>query len=260
LVNLLTCENGTEPSINDYHSTLRNTPEERWSQHQELLNWRQYRQCLTPTRIRSPVRPIYRLLTVPTALSRLTDSVLSNNILQYDQKNCLSYTVHSTSVITISGLFCPFPNNGAPMEWNWQGKTEVLGEKPVPVPLCLPQIPHGLTRDRTRASAVGGRRLTAWAMARPYIKWPHQFICIVSVIILPRGFVNSLSNTQAGIPPLVGAVRLQLPSVSFRNLRTCHAKMTKSRNEHRLPLHCWFNCTCMQAKRNTNIHTEPALM
>jgi hypothetical protein len=41
------------------------------------------------------------------------------------------------------------------------GKTEELGEKPVPVPLCLPQIPHGLTRERTRASAVKGRRLTA---------------------------------------------------------------------------------------------------
>jgi hypothetical protein len=53
------------------------------------------------------------------------------------------------------------------VEWNWQGKTEVLGEKPVPVPLCPPQIPHGLIRDRTRASAVRGRRLTAWAMARP---------------------------------------------------------------------------------------------
>jgi hypothetical protein len=33
------------------------------------------------------------------------------------------------------------------MEWNWQWKTEELGEKPVPVPLCPPQIPHGLTRD-----------------------------------------------------------------------------------------------------------------
>jgi hypothetical protein len=36
-----------------------------------------------------------------------------------------------------------------------------LGEKPVPVPLCPPQISHGLTRDRTRASAVRGRRLIA---------------------------------------------------------------------------------------------------
>jgi hypothetical protein len=34
-------------------------------------------------------------------------------------------------------------------------------EKPAPVALCPQQIPHGLTRDQTRASAVRGRRLTA---------------------------------------------------------------------------------------------------
>jgi hypothetical protein len=34
------------------------------------------------------------------------------------------------------------------------GETKVLGEKPVPVPLCPPQIIHGLTRDRTRPSAT----------------------------------------------------------------------------------------------------------
>jgi hypothetical protein len=34
----------------------------------------------------------------------------------------------------------------ATVEWYWQGKTEELGEKPVPVPLCPPQNPHGLTR------------------------------------------------------------------------------------------------------------------
>jgi hypothetical protein len=39
-----------------------------------------------------------------------------------------------------------FSSNGALVEWNWQGKTEVLGEKPIPVPLCPPQIPHGPTR------------------------------------------------------------------------------------------------------------------
>ena len=82
------------------------------------------------------------------------------------------------------GLFCNsvmkmisffvFPCNVAPVEWNWQGKTEVLGEKPVPVPLCPPQIPHGLTRD----SAVRGRRLTAWVMARP----PTQVITHESII------------------------------------------------------------------------------
>jgi hypothetical protein len=50
----------------------------------------------------------------------------------------------------------------------WQGKTEEPGEKPVPVPLCPPQITHWLTRARIRASAVRGRRITTtWAMARP---------------------------------------------------------------------------------------------
>jgi hypothetical protein len=36
--------------------------------------------------------------------------------------------------------------------------------KPAPLPLCLPQIPHDLTWDRTRTAAVGSQRLTAWAM------------------------------------------------------------------------------------------------
>jgi hypothetical protein len=33
--------------------------------------------------------------------------------------------------------------------------------KRAPVPLCPPQIPHDLTRARTRVAAVGSRRLTA---------------------------------------------------------------------------------------------------
>jgi hypothetical protein len=33
--------------------------------------------------------------------------------------------------------------------------------KPAPAPLCPPQIPHGQTRARTRAAAVGSQRLTA---------------------------------------------------------------------------------------------------
>jgi hypothetical protein len=51
--------------------------------------------------------------------------------------------------------------------WNeiYRGKPKYWGGKPVPVPLCPPQIPHWPTRDRTRASAVTGRRLTTRAMA-----------------------------------------------------------------------------------------------
>jgi hypothetical protein len=33
--------------------------------------------------------------------------------------------------------------------------------KPAPVALCTPQIPHALTRARTRVTAVGSQRLTA---------------------------------------------------------------------------------------------------
>jgi hypothetical protein len=47
------------------------------------------------------------------------------------------------------------------------GKYQVLGEKPVPVPQ---QIPHGLTRDRTRASAVRDKRLTSYLLLLKIIK------------------------------------------------------------------------------------------
>jgi hypothetical protein len=55
----------------------------------------------------------------------------------------------------------------ATMEWYWQGETEELREKPVPVPLYPPQIPNGTIRAWSRASAVRGQRLTAWVMVRP---------------------------------------------------------------------------------------------
>jgi hypothetical protein len=72
--------------------------------------------------------------------------------------------------MTMIIFFCRFPSNGAPVEWNLQSKTEELGGKTCPnATLSTIKIPHGLTRDRTRASAVGGRRLTAWATARPHV-------------------------------------------------------------------------------------------
>jgi hypothetical protein len=39
--------------------------------------------------------------------------------------------------------------------------------KPASMSLCPPQIPHDLTWDRTQATAVRSRGLTAWAMAQP---------------------------------------------------------------------------------------------
>jgi hypothetical protein len=37
-------------------------------------------------------------------------------------------------------------------------ENQSTGEEHVSMPLCLPQTLHGLTRDRTRASTVRGRR------------------------------------------------------------------------------------------------------
>jgi hypothetical protein len=85
-------------------------------------------------------------------------------------RNYVSELLPLTDILYLSGDM----SWRARVEWYWQGKTEELGGKPVPVPLCPPQIPHGLTQARTRASVVRGRRLTAWAMSRP--EWdvtPH---------------------------------------------------------------------------------------
>jgi hypothetical protein len=46
--------------------------------------------------------------------------------------------------------------------------------KPASAPLCPPQIPLDQTRVWTRAAAVGGQRLTAWAMAWPCSVVPNQ--------------------------------------------------------------------------------------
>jgi hypothetical protein len=80
--------------------------------------------------------------------------------------------------------------------------------KPAPVPLCPPQIPHHLTWARTRAAAVGSRRLTAYAMARPitvfgdYIVWNtrirfifHMF-GILNIWTSKEGVVNAYTGVR----------------------------------------------------------------
>jgi hypothetical protein len=67
-------------------------------------------------------------------------------------------------------------------QWNAvdSGKPKNSWEKPVPVPLCPPQIPHGLTRARTRASAARDWRPTSWSMARPRGVSLHYHGCVSS--------------------------------------------------------------------------------
>jgi hypothetical protein len=50
------------------------------------------------------------------------------------------------------------------LEWTMVGETEVLLRN---LPQCHHKS-HMLTWERTRAAAVGSRRLTSWAMARPF--------------------------------------------------------------------------------------------
>jgi hypothetical protein len=46
------------------------------------------------------------------------------------------------------------------------GENRSTRQKPASVPLCPPQIPHDLTRDRYRIAAVGSQQLIALATAR----------------------------------------------------------------------------------------------
>jgi hypothetical protein len=85
---------------------------------------------------------------------------------------------------------------GALVEWYWQGKTEVLGEKPVTVPLFPPQIWNEVAWDRTRFSAVWDRRLT-WHndIKTPFP--PHRksvSITIASQLILYREIIAVCSE------------------------------------------------------------------
>jgi hypothetical protein len=53
-------------------------------------------------------------------------------------------------------FFCPFPSNGAPVEWNWQGKTEGLGGKTCPSATSSTTNPTW-TDSATNPGLRGGR-------------------------------------------------------------------------------------------------------
>ena len=75
---------------------------------------------------------------------------------------------------------------GAMVEWYWQGKTEVLGEKHPPLPLCSKQIWNELSCSRTRSSTVKCRRLTTLTVSLPlFLAWIFsKTACVTSYLIV----------------------------------------------------------------------------
>jgi hypothetical protein len=66
-----------------------------------------------------------------------------------------------------------------------------IRRKHAPVLLCPPQIPHDLTRDRTRAVAMGNQQLTAWAKALPAILiWlDYWMVQLMGLVFIPKEFI-----------------------------------------------------------------------
>jgi len=56
---------------------------------------------------------------------------------------------------------------GAMVEWYWQAKTEVFGQKPALLPHYLQQISHRIPWDWTSSSMVRCQWPATWPMAHP---------------------------------------------------------------------------------------------
>jgi hypothetical protein len=103
------------------------------------------------------------------AISKASDQVshpyCSSNTgcrsFRWGETMSLNFGLQRTYLLLIPQMVYEY---GDPVEWYWSGKSKNSQEKPIPVPLCPPQIPHGPTRSRTQPSVVRGRRLTAWAI------------------------------------------------------------------------------------------------
>jgi hypothetical protein len=112
------------------------------------------------------------------------------------------------------------------VEWELTRDNRSTRRKSAPVPLYLPQIQHDLTWGRTRAAAVGNRRLIAWAMARPFcrgyvcpsvcdlvlVPGHIQIFCPISeTIFVMVQILNRIDQLWAPLSLLSSAYRMLLP-------------------------------------------------
>jgi hypothetical protein len=117
----------------------------------------------------------------------------------------LSFIVHVDGVrlrLWTAATNVPFLDDIGMNRWylNMESHSGMIltGEKPKnwdknlsPVPFCPTQIPHGLTRERTRASAVKGRRVTAWT----------SFHFLILILFGPLFFITDLFPPYNCTPP-----------------------------------------------------------
>jgi hypothetical protein len=102
----------------------------------------------------------------PADVPRISQPTLWQLLLRWGETLCFCGTAPVRGLWPYSSLRRHIGDYVAVVERYGQGEQKNSWENPVPVRLCPTHIPHGLTRVLTLASAVTGRRQTAWTMAR----------------------------------------------------------------------------------------------
>jgi hypothetical protein len=124
------------------------------------------------------------------------------------------------------------------------GETELLGENCPRATFVHHKIPHDQTRVWIRAAAVGSRRLTAWAMARPLCLYscfggvPIGDLCIYAChcLVVPiKGLRHlcgkPLSGKQKLIPCSVCAIRAFIANF-YKVVSACDEKTSTAKSTH----------------------------
>jgi hypothetical protein len=96
-------------------------------------------------------------------LIRIQENWVGEGIIRFRSQSPLNAKRRQSTFIPHSPRFpkqhCIYKVPTALLEWQKHNKTEVLKEKPVPVPPRPPQTSYELFSDHTRPSTVKGRRL-----------------------------------------------------------------------------------------------------
>jgi hypothetical protein len=113
------------------------------------------------------------------------------------------------------------------VEWYWQGETEELGEKPVPVPLCPPQITHGLTGREPGPPRWKAGDCLSHGTASPRVRrvYMTQRLCW-------KVYISLAGQTISFIVWLHCRVHI------------CHPESLKPRSLLRILLRCFILCIC----------------